>query len=788
MVLRISLIVLVCFCTSTCYSGELILSQQSRPRATVVVTDDSPGYEKHAAAELADFLGQVTGATFHVTGLDFQGDGTRLLVGQQAAKLADQTFSLRDAETESVVLRTVGNDLIIAGQGTRGTLYAVYTFLGEVVGCRWWTNSESTIPRKPTLKIVHQDYEYAPQIIYRKPYWSFAIGDANWNVRNMVNGMAVAGLDRKLGTIPGEVGKCHSYYEFLPPEQYFETHPEWYSEVEGKRLKSGGQLCLTNLAMTREFTANVLKAIGPEKGILGRDLEVWVAQNDWGNYCQCDTCSRLTAVEGSPSAGVIYFANNVAKAVARQYPGVMIKTFAYDWSQPPPSNLVADKNVIVQLATTGCSYFQAYDDPQNSHFGDILRTWRDKAQSLYVWDYPINIAAYIAPHPNLRIQSRNLKFFAEHNVRGMFANANWDGGTGCAEFGHLRAWTSAKLYWNPQLDGDALIREFVDGYYGKAAKYIEQYINLTHDIVEAGKISSLGMGAYPGGRAFTSLDVLIQTMDLLQRAKAAAEGDSDLLNRIDVVELPMLYQYLLDWDRLRYEAEQTKRTWPLNEDIQSVFEHFQAVMKRNEATAISEKNARGWWPFIEKRVRYGEPGPAPQGLETMSPQYWQSIQDQYFWAPNPGVCSTGAHDELASDGRAARAVVADGTRILVTEVWRVPILAYARTILKKPVMLYATIRCELDKHEGDILTIKPGSEEAFTLSAEMIESVGYKDYLVGKYDRLEGWTTFEIHMAKNSNVKQVWIDRLWIQIVTDEACAPAGCADDSQASETSRSL
>ena len=79
----------------------------------------------------------------------------------------------------------------------------------------------------------------------------------------------------------------------------------------------------------------------------------------------------------------------------------------------------------------------------------------------------------------------------------------------------------------------------------------------------------------------------------------------------------------------------------------------------------------------------------------------------------------------------------------------------------------------MDKHEGDILTIQPGSEEAFTLSAEMIESVGYQDYLVGKYDRLEGWTPFEIHMAKNSNVKQVWIDRLWIQIVTDEGCAPA---------------
>jgi hypothetical protein len=765
---RTGLVVLFFLCCSMSFAGDLTLSYNSETRSTVVVAEDSPVYEKHAAAELANFLGQVTGGEFKVEGLDFRGRGSRLLVGARAAKLADKEFSLKDADPETVIIRTVGNDLIIAGEGTRGTLYAVYTFLGDVVGCRWWTMSESTIPQKKTLEISHQDYEYRPQMVFRKPYWSFAINDADWNVRNMVNAMAVAALDPKLGTMPGEVGGCHSYSEFLPPEKYFDAHPEWYSEVDGKRLKSGGQLCVTNLAMTREYTANILKAIGPEKGRMGRDLEVWVAQDDWGNYCQCDNCSLLTAVEGSPAAGVIYFANNVAKAVAKQYPGVMIKTFAYDWSQKPPHSMIAEKNVIVQLASTDCTYFQAYDDNQNANFGNIIHTWSKKAETLYVWDYPINIAAYIAPHPNLRIQSQNLKFFADNNVRGMFANANWDGGGSCAEFGHLRAWTAAKLYWNPYLDGDELIKEFVYGYYGDAGKYIEQYINLTHDIVEGGKIPSLGMGAYPGGREFTSFEILGRGLELLKQAKLVVEDDLQLLNRIEVVELQMLYMYLLNWDGLRFEAEQKGVEWPLDKDIKVVYDHFMEVMKRNEATAISEKNARGWWPFIEKRVKFGHPGTAPKGMGNVSPTYWQSIQDQYFWAPNPGTCSTGAKDELASDGFAAKVVAADGKRILVTEVWRVPMLAYARTILKKPVVLYASIRCEMDKAEGDILTITPGTKDMFTLSADMVDGDGYVDYLVGKYDSLAGWTTFEIKMAENPNVKKVWIDRLWVKIVSED--------------------
>ena len=156
-------VIVVLFLACVCLARETVIAVSGVSKATVIVAEESPAYERHAAAELADFLGQVTGGQFEVEGSGFRGQSSRLLVGAKAAKLADKDFSLKNAKPETVIIRTVGNDLIIAGEGTRGTLYAVYTFLGDVVGCRWWTSTESTIPRKKTLKVSQQDYEYSPQ-------------------------------------------------------------------------------------------------------------------------------------------------------------------------------------------------------------------------------------------------------------------------------------------------------------------------------------------------------------------------------------------------------------------------------------------------------------------------------------------------------------------------------------------------------------------------------------------------------------------------------------------------
>lgn len=48
----------------------------------------------------------------------------------------------------------------------------------------------------------------------------------------------------------------HTFAGLVPPDEHFETHPEWYAEVDGRRI-SNGQLCLTNEAMYDVLVANL---------------------------------------------------------------------------------------------------------------------------------------------------------------------------------------------------------------------------------------------------------------------------------------------------------------------------------------------------------------------------------------------------------------------------------------------------------------------------------------------------------------------------------------------------
>jgi hypothetical protein len=131
-------------------AASMILAENGLARAEIVVGPGAPEAVQHAAAELASFLSQITDARF-APACRNDADGSCLLVGPEAAGLAIANFSTEGLGTDGIVIRTVGDDLVLAGGHPRGTLYAVYTFLEDHLGCRWWSSIVSTIPQKSTL-------------------------------------------------------------------------------------------------------------------------------------------------------------------------------------------------------------------------------------------------------------------------------------------------------------------------------------------------------------------------------------------------------------------------------------------------------------------------------------------------------------------------------------------------------------------------------------------------------------------------------------------------------------
>ncbi len=76
---------------------------------------------------------------------------------------------------------------------------------------------------------------------------------------------------------------------------YGEKHPEWFSEIEGKRIHERAQLCLTNDALRKELIKNLKARLraNPSATIAS------VSQNDWHKWCTCKNCAAVDEAEGS---------------------------------------------------------------------------------------------------------------------------------------------------------------------------------------------------------------------------------------------------------------------------------------------------------------------------------------------------------------------------------------------------------------------------------------------------------------------------------------------------------
>jgi hypothetical protein len=570
-------------CAAVVADDVVTIAEGGVGRAVIVVAADATEPEKHAAAELAGFLRQVTGGDYAVVNTAEPGP-SRLLVGPGAAELADQPFATQDLGADGLVVRTVGSDLILAGGRPRGTLYAVYTFLEETVGCRWWTSKVSTIPKKANLKVGPINLRHLPPLEYRESFWFDAL-DGDWAVRNKCNGHSDR-LDGPRGGKHAYEGFVHTFYALIPPDRYFKDHPEWFSEIEGRRTSEHAQLCLTNEDMRRELVKNLKERLraNPAATIAS------VSQNDCGGNCQCSRCAAVDTEEGSPAGSLLRFVNAVAADIEPEFPQVAIDTLAYQYTRRPPAHVRPRPSVIVRLCSIECSFSRPLADERNRTFRDDLEGWSRICNRLYIWDYTTNFAHYVLPHPNLRVLGPNIRFFVDQGVKGVFEQGAYQ--SYGSEMAELRGWVLAKLLWDPSRDPQKLMDEFLDGYYGPAARGMRDYLKLTHDAVEA---SGDPLGCFsPADAKFLSLKTLTDGLRLLEAAETAAGADEAVRQRVRVAQLPALYAFLVRWDALRKEATEGGVPWPVDNDIRAVYERFMKTARAENMTMVAEGRPIEW--------------------------------------------------------------------------------------------------------------------------------------------------------------------------------------------------
>jgi hypothetical protein len=534
------------------------LVEQGKSSHTIRLPADATPAERRAAEELQKHIERMSGARLPI---DARGHG---IVLRHDPALGPETFRLR----------TAGREVVISGGRPRGVLYGAYTLL-EKLGVRWYTSEVTRLPRLPTIRLDPLDETQAPAFEYREPFFTEAF-DRDWAARNKTNG-AHSLLDDSTGGKLVYHPFVHSFYQLLPPDKYFQDHPEYYSLIDGRRRWERGQLCLTNPEVLRLATDAVRGWIRqrPDASLYS------VSQNDWEGWCECDNCRRAEQEEGGKHSGpVLRFVNALAAEIEKEHPEKLIDTLAYWYTEEPPARVRPRRNVRVRLCPIGVCQAHAYEKcPYSAYFVKNLRAWSRITDQLYIWHYNTNFSHYLIPFPDFDELAADIPMYRRSGVKGLFLEGAYPKGGG-GENAELRSWVMARQLWNPAVNVDQAVSEFLEGVYGPAARPMRAYFDLLHRQARGGlHIWINPVPDYPE-------EFLREAAARHRQAEAAAGGDQALLRRIRKSRLSVDYLELLRAKALRISGGEYSPADPTS--LQTRFRSFLDDLRGFGITSIHE--------------------------------------------------------------------------------------------------------------------------------------------------------------------------------------------------------
>jgi hypothetical protein len=586
------LLLVIALCTGTLFScstgNKLILDGKSEYKIFVSKSAIKP--EQNAAAELQKYLLKITGFSMPITHEAVKGE-KRIYIGFAGAPES----LLKNIEPagfgkEEYIIRSDGENLLIGGGATRGTMFGVIGYLTDYLNCRWYTRDVIKIPELKTITLSQIEDRQKPALEYREPYYHEAY-DTQWALHNRSKSRAIPdSLGGAFITYPF----VHTFYQLVQPDKYFAKHPEYFSEVKGVRTRTStnSQLCLTNPEVVRIATATVFEWIKthPEAGVFSVD------QNDGQGFCECENCRALDEKEGSHAGTLINFVNQIADTVSRVYPDVALQTLAYQYTEVPPKTLRPADNVTIRLCHYNyCSAHPLGKCDSHKEYVSHLEQWGKIAKRITVWDYYTQFASYLMPFPNFEMMKNDVKFYADHGVIGLFAQGNNVPDDGKGEFSELRAWVFSQLMWNPQQDAQKLIDEFVKNVYAEASPYVSEYIRLLHDQVKSDSVY-FSIWTEPHDATYLNLKIVKKADSLFTLAKAVSKKDPALFKRVELAYLPVLYT------KLYFCSIGSTGYQPVG--LSEALADFKRIIAENKITSTAEVPETGSIPKFIERVEF----------------------------------------------------------------------------------------------------------------------------------------------------------------------------------------
>ena len=548
------------------YSGKRVEYSLFSNKTTdykIVVALNASESEKWAASELQKYFMEISGASFPIIDDNSKLAENEIIVGynKHSKKLLGEKFVEPSEQDESFIYKNVNSNIILVGGKQRGTMYSTFSFLENIFGIRWYTSEVTNVPKRENYSFSYLNHSDKPSTQVRNDFYFDAFNPL-WAAHNKING--AMGFREQHGDIEG-YWSVHTFYRFMPPSEFYDQHPEYYSLIDGRRIHDHAQLCLTNPDVLEIITERLKNAIKKYPS----NLIYSVSQNDWRNPCQCNKCQAIVDKEESQSGIMVWFVNQVADRIREEYPNKYVGTLAYQYTRSAPKNIKPRENVVIRLCSIECCFSHDFKTcPENKAFLSDLKNWSDISPHLYIWDYVVNFSHYIMPYPNFGVLQSNIKTFNENSSIGIMEQAAYQSKGG--EFAELRSYVISKLLWNEESNVNEIIDDFIYGYYGRSGQSIKKYFELLHNQVLHN--THIHLGLRPDDKIFTE-KFIIEADKIFDKAETTAENEI-IKKRVELARLPLMYL-------------KCKRN-PLNAKSDGTYNRFIEIVEREGITHFAE--------------------------------------------------------------------------------------------------------------------------------------------------------------------------------------------------------
>jgi len=503
---------------------------------------------------LNEYLEKITGAALPLSQKPSTDRPNVYLGPKRAAAQGVQPTDQLGAEGFAIISR--GPDLFIFGNDRLATLYGVSAFLEECLGIRWFWHDETGeyIPRTGTLYVGQINRSHTPSFRYR---W---VGGGQWALFNRLN--VATGQPEEFRT----KWFVHTFLRLVPPEKYWETHPEYYAERGGVRQdprerEKRVQLCTSNPEVAKAVaqTIDEIMKADPDIDMISVDPE------DSQNFCQCAQCKALDE-PGAPyprwtSRRLALFYKQVADLVAPKYPDLLLKSIAYHTYVAPPADpdITLPDNCVIQFCRFEGHDHPLFDttNPKNRQFHDFYHGWRRIAKHIIFYEYYYKASWLHLPWPITHTLREEIPYLRDQGLMGIATQHSANFGT------HgLGYYVAAKLLWNADLDVDELLADYYEKAFGGAAGPMRQYYERLERAVLDSGVNLAGQRPYATIIALFTPPVVADLSEALKRAQQSVE-DEGAKARVDLVArglryTQMLVEYLHTIDGVRAKGVSTR--------------------------------------------------------------------------------------------------------------------------------------------------------------------------------------------------------------------------------------